>query len=64
MPNDRKHPHVNKQVPNEPRDPVDEANADDNEEFPKKNTEQARERQPGTFTREEIRTKLPRGKSH
>ena len=64
MPNDHKKPHPDKEVPNEPGDPVDEASADDDSEFPRKNTEQVRERQPGTMTREEIRTKIPRGKSH
>jgi hypothetical protein len=64
MPNDRKKPHVDKEVPNEPKDPVDQANADDQTAYPGHHTEQERDRQPGTFTREEIRTKLPRGKSH
>jgi hypothetical protein len=64
MGNDRKDTHKDKETPNEPKDPVDQANADDDSEYPRRHTEQERDRQPGTQTREEIRTKVPRGKSH
>jgi hypothetical protein len=63
MGNDHKPSHPDKQTPNEPKDPVDQANADDDPEFPRRHTEQERERQPGTRTRDEIRKEIPRGKN-
>jgi len=64
MPNQRKKPHVDRQAPSEPAAPIDEASAADESGFPRRNTEQDRERRPGTRTREEIRKNSVPGKTH
>jgi hypothetical protein len=43
-------------------DPIEGRPDDAEPEYPRKNTEQVREKQPGTATREEIRTRTHRNK--
>jgi hypothetical protein len=58
MPKESKKPRGNPQVPPGEKSAVDESG------YPKRNTEQDRERKPGTRTREEIRKGTVPGKTH
>lgn len=60
----RKHTADEGHGPNDPADAVKSRPDSDADEtkFPRKNTEQNRDMQPGTMTREEVRERTHRGK--
>jgi len=68
MPKESKNPRGNRPAPKEPAAPpaekFAEKSASDESGFPRRNTEQDRERKPGTRTREEIRKGTVPGKTH
>ena len=64
MPRESRKPRGDQKAPREPAVPPEEKSASDESGFPRRNTEQDRERKPGTRTREEIRKGTVPGKTH
>ena len=60
---DPKRKPVDARDPNDQPDPL-EGRPDASDEYPRRNTEENRERKPGTMTRDEIRTRTHRNKTH
>jgi len=64
MSKDSRKPRGDSQAPKEPAVSSEDKSAVDESGFPRRNTEQDRERKPGTRTREEIRKGTVPGKTH